>query len=168
MTDFFADMARSRATMLAGEVLENRLLDEVRIAQGVTYSPETQVELSQTFPGYGYAYSLVEMPPARIPAFYASVASITAAIRAKGITADELARAKNPRIAGLRKAQLTNEYWIADLSGSLAQPRRLDLIRTTFPDYEKVTTTDIQSAAKAWLTDDRTWKLVVQAGAAAP
>ena len=163
LTDFYADMGKSRAVMLAGEVLYNRLLDKVRIAEGATYSPESRVELSQTLTGYGYAYAQVEMPPQKIPGFFADISAITADMRAKGVTADELLRARNPRIANLRKAQMTNEYWLADLSGSLADPRRLDLIRTTFPDYEKVTTSDIQTAAKTWLTDDRAWRLVIEA-----
>ena len=163
LTDFYADMSKSRAIMLAGEVLYNRLLDRVRIAEGATYSPESRVELSQTLTGYGYAYAQVEMPPRKIPGFFADISAIAADMRDKGVTDDELLRARNPRVANLRKAQMTNEYWIADLSGSLADPRRLDLIRSTFPDYEKVTTSDIQAAAKSWLTDDRAWKLVIEA-----
>ena len=163
LTDFYADMGKSRAVMLAGEVLYNRLLDKVRIAEGATYSPESRVELSQSLTGYGYAYAQVEMPPQKIPGFFADISTITADMRDKGVTADELLRARNPRIANLHRAQMTNEYWLADLSGSLADPRRLDLIRTTFPDYEKVTTSDIQTAAKTWLADDRAWRLVIEA-----
>jgi zinc protease len=166
LTGFFTDMERSRAAMLAGEVLENRILDQVRIAQGATYSPETEVELSETFPRYGVAFSLVEMPPAKIPGFFASVAAITADLRSKGVTADELARAKNPRVAGIEKAQLTNEYWLQRLSGAQADPRRLDLIRTTLPDYAKITAQDVQAAAQAYFTDERAWKLVVEPVAA--
>ncbi|MEO8812728.1 MAG: insulinase family protein [Caulobacteraceae bacterium] len=163
MNDFYADMAASRAAMLAGEVLENALIDRLRVAEGATYSPETRVELSQVFPGYGYAFSLVEMPPEKIPGFFAAVASITADMGAHGVSADELARAKNPRVAGLKKAQLTNEYWLADLAGSLRDPRRLDLIRSTFPDYAKVTVQDIRQAARDWFVPDRAWKLVIHA-----
>ncbi|MEP6968052.1 MAG: insulinase family protein, partial [Pseudomonadota bacterium] len=131
VSDFFADTARARAAMLAGEVLENRILDEVRIVQGATYSPDTQVAPSETFPGYGYGLAMVEMPPAKIPRFFADVAKITADMGSTGVTADELARARNPRVAGIRKAQLTNEYWLTRLAGSIADPRRLSLIRTT-------------------------------------
>ena len=162
LTGFFTDMKVSRAAMLAGEVLENRILDEVRVAQGATYSPDTQVALSETLPGYGSAFTMVEMPPAKIPGFYASVAAIAADLRAKGVTADELERARNPRVAGIEKARLTNEYWLARLAGAQADPRRLDLIRTTLPDYDKVTVDDIKTAAQTWFTDDRAWKLVIE------
>ncbi|MDQ2861542.1 MAG: insulinase family protein, partial [Pseudomonadota bacterium] len=166
LTGFYTDMLRSRAAMLAGEVLQNRVLDQVRIAQGATYSPETEVELSETFPRYGAAFSLVEMPPAKIAGFYASVAAIAADMRARGVTADELARARNPRVAGIEKAQSTNEYWLTRLSGALADPRRLDLIRSTLPDYAAISVADVQNAAKAWFTDDRAWKLVIEPAAA--
>jgi len=163
LTDFFADMQRSRAAMLAGEVLENRVVDQMRIAQGATYSPETRASLSEVFPGYGFAFSEVEMPPDKIPGFYADVAKISADMRSNLVSADELERARNPRVEGIRKAQLTNEYWLSRLAGSMADPRQLDLIRTTLPDYAKVTVEDVRSAARQWLVDDKAWKLVISA-----
>jgi zinc protease len=162
-TDFFADMKRSRAGMLAGEVLQNRILDEVRIAQGATYSPETEASFSETTRGYGAAVSEVEMPPAKIPGFFDTVTRITGDLRDKGLTDDELARARNPRVSGIEKAQQTNEYWLERLSGSLADPRRLDLIRTTLPDYQTMTTADVQAAAKAYFVDGKAWRLVISA-----
>jgi len=109
---------------------------------------------------------MVEMPPAKIPGFYADVARITTDMATSGVTADELERARNPRVAGIRKAQLTNEYWLSRLAGSIADPRRLDVIRTTLPDYAKVTAADIQAAARKWFVADKAWKLVVSAAVA--
>jgi zinc protease len=105
------------------------------------------------------------MPPAKLPGFFAAATKIASDMATGGITADELVRARAPRVAGLAKSQLTNEYWLADLSGSIAEPRKLDLIRSTFPDYDAVTTADIQAAAKRWLAGDKAWKLeIVAAG----
>ena len=164
ITGFYADMRRSRVDMLAGEVFENRLLDQVRIAEGATYSPETETQLSQTFPDYGYLLAQVEMPPAKIPGFFAAASKIASDMAITGITADELVRARAPRVAGLAKSQLTNEYWLADLVGSIAEPRKLDLIRSTFPDYDAVTAADIQASAKRWLKADKAWRLEIVAG----
>jgi zinc protease len=163
MTDFYADMQASRAEMLAGEVLQDRLIEKVRISQGATYSPETAVDLSQTLPGYGFALSEVEMPPPLIPGFFASAQTLADDMATKGVTEDELARAKNPRMADLKRSQLTNEYWLMDLDGSQGDPRRFDLIRTTFPDYQAVTAADIQAAAKRWFKAETAWKLEVRA-----
>ncbi len=164
LTSFYPDMKRSRVDMLTGEVFENRLLDQVRIAEGATYSPEAETQLSQVFPGYGYLLAQVEMPPAKIPGFFAAASKIASDMATTGITPDELVRARAPRVAGLAKSQLTNEYWLTDLSGSIAEPRKLDLIRSTFPDYDAVTTADIQAAAKRWLTPGTAWRLRVVAG----
>jgi zinc protease len=162
-TDFYADMQASRAAMLAGEVLQDRLIEKVRVGQGATYSPEAEVDLSQTFPGYGLAFAEVEMPPALIPGFFDAVKTITQDLADKGVSADDTTRARNPRLAGLHRSQLTNEYWLTDLDGSQGEPRRLDLIRTTFSDYEKVTPADIQAAAKRWFRADKAWELEVRA-----
>jgi zinc protease len=162
--DFFADMRRARAIMLASDVLANRLVEKVRMAQGATYSPETRADLSQVFPGYGYVFNLVEMPPPIIPGFFDTVAAIARDLGETGITADEFERARNPHVAGLRKAQLTNEYWLGNLTGALADPRRLDLIRTTFPDYAALTAADLKAAARDLFREDRAWKLVISAG----
>jgi zinc protease len=166
-TGFFGDMARARAASLAGDILQNRILDKVRIAEGSTYSPQTAVDFSQVFPDYGFALTQVETPPAEIPLFFDDVAAIAAELAAAPPSADELERVKNPRIAGIEKAQLTNSYWLERLAGSIADPRRLALIRTTLPDYEKITAADIQAAAARWLVPGRAWKLVVEAHPAA-
>ena len=134
----------------------------MRIAEGATYSPETEVSLSEIFPHYGIAYAAVEMPPQKIPGFFSDVAAITADLRDHGATADELERARNPRVATIQKAQLTNEYWLARLEGSITDPRRLEIIRTTLPDYAKVSLADVQAAARTYFVDDKAWKLVVK------
>ena len=162
-TDFFENMKRSRAGMLAGEVLQNRILDEVRIAEGATYSPDTEASFSETTAGYGAAISDVEMPPEKIPGFFDTVSRIAGDLRNKGLTDDELARARNPRVAGIEKARLTNEYWLERLAGSIADPRRLDLIRTTLPDYQAMTTADVQAAAKAYFDNAKAWRMVISA-----
>jgi len=162
-TGFFEDMKASRAAIIAGEVLGNRLLDKIRIAEGMTYSPETNVDLSETFPNYGFALNLVEMPPANLPGFFEATKEIAADIAAHGVTEDELVRARNPRIAGIRRSQLSNEYWLISLANAQADPRRLDLIRSTFADYESLTTADVQAAAKRWFRPDKAWEFVVEA-----
>jgi zinc protease len=161
--DFFADMRRARAIMLASDVLANRLVEKVRMAQGATYSPETRADLSQVFPGYGYVFNLVEMPPPIIPGFFDTVADIGRDLGEHGISADEFERARNPHVTSLRKAQLTNEYWLGNLTGALADSRRLALIRTTFPDYAALTAADLKAAARDLFRADLAWRLVISA-----
>ncbi|HTI67323.1 MAG TPA: insulinase family protein [Caulobacteraceae bacterium] len=161
--DFFADPQKQRALRLLQLVLERRLVDVVRIAQGSTYSPSADWEASTVFPGYGYISADVEIPPAKIPGFYADVLKIAADLRDKDVTPDELERARKPRIEAIEKAQQTNEYWLGQLAGGEADPRRLDAIRTSIAGLERITAADIRKVAQQYLTDDRAWKLVVKA-----
>jgi len=135
----------------------------VRNAEGATYSPSVSVALSETFRRYGRSLAFVEMPPQKLPGFYADLAELTADMRDKGITADELERARNPHVASIKKAMLTNEYWLQRLEGSVADPRRLELIRTTLPDYDSLTAADVQMAAARDFDAAKTWKLEVKA-----
>ena len=80
---------------------------------------------------------------------------------ANGITPDELARAKTPVIERVKKAELSNEYWLQALSGTQADPRKLDLARTRISGYEAITAEDIKGVIAAYFTDARVWKLVV-------
>lgn len=163
LTDFYTDMQDARATKLAVAVLENRLIDEIRSKQGATYSPNATADQSQDLTGYGYTLVEVEIPPEKIDGFFADVTRIVADLAAKGPTADELERARAPKISSLDRAQKTNEYWIATLGAAASDPRRLDLIRTSIPGYQKLTAADVQAAAQRWLKESTAWRLRVVA-----
>lgn len=160
--DLWANPQQALETDILGEVMDLRLIDELREAQGVTYSPSVQYAHSQTWTGWGYLAASVEVPPAKLDGFFRDVAKIANDLRTKDITADELDRAKKPRIDKLEKSKLTNQYWLGELSGAQADPRRLDFIRHIIPGTEKITVADIRHAAQLVLKDDKAYRLEVQ------
>ena len=162
--DFFGDLSRSSALVLAAEVLKSRLTDQIRVAEGATYSPRAGSVASTVFRGYGYVWCSVETPPDNIASFFANVSRITADMRMNGVTADELLRAKTPIVERLKKAQLSNEYWLQELAGSQADPRKLDRLRTVFTRYESISADGINRVTEAYLTDNQAWKFVVVPG----
>jgi zinc protease len=162
--DFFADPQQQRALRLLQLVLERRLVDTIRIAQGSTYSPSADWDSSLVYPGYGYVSADVEIPPAKIAGFYADVSKIVADLRDKEISPDELERARKPHIDEIEKAQQTNQYWLGQLSGADTDPRRIDAIRASLAGLERVKAADIRRVAQLYLTDARAWKLVVKPG----
>jgi zinc protease len=145
-----------------GEVLSLRLTDELREAQGATYSPSVGYNHSMTWPGWGYVSASVEVPPAKVDDFFRDVGRIVADLRARPPSADELARAKQPRVERLERARRTNEYWLAELSGAQADPRRLDATRQIIPGTQAVTADDVRRAAETFLRDDKAWRLTVR------
>ena len=159
--DFFADPQQARTLRVLAQVVENRLVDDLRETAGDTYSPQAGANASLVFPHYGYMSAVVEIPPPKIPEFYADLTKISASIRADGVTADELERAKKPLIESLLKARQTNEYWLEQLSGIPGEPRKLDALRGVLDSLGRVDAPALKDAARRYLRDDNIWKLEI-------
>jgi len=162
------DPQAARTVNIAAEVLEQRLIDKIRIKEGATYSPSVGSTPSDVFPTFGVVVASVETPPAKIPGFFTSVDDIVANLASAGPSEDELQRALRPRIETLRRAQQTNEYWLTWIEGAEADDRRLDVVRTTLPGYARITAADVKTALARYLGADRAWRLEVTAATKAP
>jgi zinc protease len=160
--DFFDNPQMARTLRVLAQVIENRLIDDLRKAAGETYSPEASAEASLVYPKYGYLAALVEIPPARMADFYADLTRIAADLRSTDVSADELQRAKKPLIEGLQKSRATNGYWLEQLSSVHDEPRKLDAVRGVVQSLEKVDAAMLRQAAQAYLQDDKLWKLEVE------
>ena len=163
---FFSDLQEPRTLRVLAEILSQRLLDELRTREGITYTPGASTYSSLVTPAYGFVYALAQIPPDKIATFYNVVASVVEDLKNKPVGADELERARGPRIEDILRQQQTNEYWLALLAGAQADPRRLDIIRTTLPDLRAVTIDDVQKAARTWLKPENAYEIVVTPAAA--
>jgi zinc protease len=143
------------------QVLNNRLIERLRIADGATYTPRTGLEASRIFPGFGYIFAAASVSPAQTDLVFQRTRAIAADLRANPISADELERAMKPAVAAVQRAEQTDAFWLTALSRAQTDPRRLDLIRSALPDLRTVTAADIQRAAQAYLRDDRAWTLMI-------
>jgi len=158
---FLPDMKLQRTLRVLSEIFSQRLLDELRTREGITYTPGASTISSVDSKSYGYFYALAQIPPEKIANFYASANAVAADLRDKPVSDDELNRARGPRIEDIQRQQQTNEYWLSLLAGSQVNPRFLDVIRSTVPDLQSVTTADVQKAAQDWLKDARAWRTIV-------
>jgi len=163
---FFPDMQSPRTLRVLAEIFSQRLLDELRTKEGITYTPGASTYTSLVTPDYGFIYALAQIPPDKIDTFYDVVAHVADDLKTKPVAADELERARGPRIEDIQRQQQTNEYWLSLLAGSQTDPRRLDVIRTTLPDLQAVTADKLQAAAGTWLLPDKAYKVIVLPGAA--
>ena len=160
-TDYWADPQKARDTAVLREVMSLRLTDELREAQGATYSPSANSQHSLVWTGWGYISASVEVPPEKLKGFFDDTLKIAADLRTNEVSADELDRAKRPRIEALQRTRLTNGFWLNELSGAQADPRRLDVIREMIPGTEKVTAADVKHAAEAWLRPEAAYRIEV-------
>ena len=165
--DLFSNLQRSRDVSILGQVVQLRLIDELRENQGATYSPNASSTASVTFKNWGYLGVSMEVPPEKLDGVVASIRKIAADLRDKPISEDELERAKKPRIDQIEKARVTNEYWLGALSGAQDDPRLLDATRSVLAGLARVTPADVQKAARTYLGDDQSWLLLVKPEAAA-
>jgi zinc protease len=143
--DLFSDLQRARNTQVLAQVMQLRLTDELREKQGATYSPSASATASVTFAGWGYLAVSVETPPDKIDGGDRQHPKIAADLRDKPITADELDRAKKPRIDQIEKARETNEYWLGSLSGAQTDPRLLTATRSVIAGLQRVKAADVQT-----------------------
>ncbi len=159
--DFLSDLPRAAAANVTGAILQNRLIDQFRVAEGATYSPQGDVDLSRSIPGYGFSYVYVETTPAKVDHFFDLVDRITADLRDGDVSSDELERAKLPIIEAVKRAQQTNSYWLQNLHGAQTDPRRLERIRSSISGYQAVTAKDVRAIATTYLRPEASWRLKI-------
>ena len=160
-TDFYADQKQARTLNLLSDVLQLRLIDEIREKQGTTYSPNAGHQASETFPGYGFMAAQIEAPPAKLDGFLADAARIAADLRDRPITADELQRARKPRVEDIARQRASNEWWLSELGAVQTLPGVAASIEHGLEQYEAVTPAELQKAARRFLLDSKAWKLEI-------
>ena len=159
--DNLADPQKVRDIRVLEQIIQLRLFAELRVVDGAAYEAQTGLDSSETFPGFGDVYAFAEVPPDKTNLFFEVVAKITADLRAKEVSADELERARRPRVELFTQNQQNNGYWLGSLSNAQSETAKLDLIRSTIPDLKRVTAASVRRAAMDYFTDDKALRLVV-------
>ena len=168
-TDFYADPRRSRTLGLLSDVLQLRLIAEIREKQGTTYSPSVGHNSSTTFRDYGYMSASIQAPPDKLAGFLADARRIAGELRDKPVTADELDRARRPTVAGInRQRSSSNGWWLGNLSRVQSDPRAAPAIASQLADYDAATPADLQRLAREYLRDGRSYGIVVVPEAGQP
>ena len=165
-TDAVADRTEARRASILSEVLNLRVLEEIRERQALAYSPGVGSSASDTFAGYGFISIRAETAAEKTTDFFAVVETIAASLRDAPPSEDELNRARLPVIESLRRSQAGNEYWLAQLGDVAARPEEVEQTLTHISDLEALTPADIQALARQYLTPDTAWRAVVVAAGA--
>ena len=166
LPDYFADPQASEVADVAASILSARLVDTVREKLGMTYSPMVSADSSTELEGLGYFTAAIETPQANFPAFHALLADQLKDLAAKPVSADELARAKQPLVEGLRKKFETNDYWLDKLSDMTREPRVREQALNELGSIQKVTAADVQALAAKYIADRQPLIAISKAGSA--
>ena len=90
------------------------------------------------------------------------IVAIATEIAEKGVTDDELNRAKQPVLTSLRDSARTNPYWLGSvLSRAQERPEVLDWCRSRYADNEAITTAEINALAKEYFAAGRVSRVIV-------
>jgi zinc protease len=150
-----------RALSLAGNILQARLFERLREAEGASYSPSAVSSTSEELPEWGIFYAAAELKPESTGTFLRIAREIVAELAAKPVSPEEFERAKNPVLTGIDRRVKTNGYWMTTLEDWSRQPEIVDLARTFRSDYASMTAEDVRAAVAAHVADAGDWSMLV-------
>jgi zinc protease len=153
--DLLSDTRRDRVIAILNEIIQLRLIDEVREVQGGTYVPFGTYWASKTLKGYGYMVAGVEPKPDAVETFFKTLDAIAEEMREGEFSDDVLDRARKPVLYQHYAAESTNGYWIDALSDIQSDPRHIARITSALTDYESISKEEIVAAAREVLDDKR-------------
>ena len=157
-----SDIKRTRRLGLLSGIFRDRLRIKVREELGDAYSPYARNVSSESYTDYGYLFSIVEAAPDQAEKLANVIKEIGTDLSQKGITQDELERAKLPMLTMIEEYRRTNGYWMESvLSMSQEYPQRLDWARSFVDDYKAISKEEIDELAKSYLGPDNALKVLI-------
>jgi zinc protease len=133
------------------DVLDLMLTESVREKLGDSYGVSLASNQSETFKGFGYLSAAAVVAPDKTDEVQQAIAEAAAELRTKPVSADLLARAKNPELDKADRMLRDNGYWLGSLQKAQSQPERLDRIRKYKATLQAVTPADLQKLAEKYL-----------------
>jgi zinc protease len=161
-TDFWANPQRRARHRVMGEVMSLRLTDQLREAQGATYSPVGDLQPQPHLDRLGLCGR--QRRGARIKARRRHARHRQDRRRPEGQGAD--AGRTGPRQeapAGSARTGAADQPVLAKRAlNAQSDPRKLDFIRQIIPGTERVSAADVQRAAATWLDAGKAYRVVVK------
>ncbi|MFN2622466.1 MAG: M16 family metallopeptidase [Chthoniobacterales bacterium] len=154
-TDDALDAHRNRRMNMLQTILNDRLRVKVREELGGSYSPHAENRASDTFPGYGYIGASIDVAPSSAQKISDLVVDLADELAQKGVTDDQLERARQPVLTEYKSSERTNAYWIGVLVHAQEKPEALDWARSRLSDIAAITTAELSALAKKYLPRDR-------------
>jgi zinc protease len=160
-TDDARDIRRNRRLHLLGAILTDRLRVKVREELGGSYGPQAHNDGSDIFPGYGYMTASIDVAPAEAEKISNLVVDLADELAQKGVTDDQLERARQPLLTAFKESLRSNNYWLSVLGVAQEKPEVLDWTRTRLTDVSAITIAEVSALAKKYLDRDRVSRVTI-------
>jgi zinc protease len=155
-TDDARDIHRTRRLNVLAEIFSDLLREEVREKQGAAYSPGAYSWPSRTYPGYGLFLSYLPVAPQAVEPVLGAVYSIARGLASAGITSEELERALEPTLTGIREQLRQNDYWLQTvMMGATRHPEQMEWSRTILDDYAGIQPEELTEMARRYLMPEK-------------
>jgi zinc protease len=156
------DPASRYAMRSLGELLEMKLLDNLREALGGTYSVQAQGSLSK-YPNPEYQFTVsFGSSPDKADLLWTTVLAVIDSVKQSGATPAELQKVREQQIRLQEVREKENGYWAGNISARIENgedPR--GLVTYTRDFIEKLTSDQISDAARKYLDTSRYARFVL-------
>ncbi|HTG63201.1 MAG TPA: insulinase family protein [Sphingomicrobium sp.] len=152
-TDDDSDYKREASLSLLAQVLDLMLTESIREQLGASYGVAVSSDMSDVYTHFGTLSVNTVVAPDKTDEVGAAISAAVKQLRDEPVSADLLARARNPIMEGIAKNLRENGYWMAFVDQAQSHGDRLDRIRQRKAIYEAITPADLQKLAQTYLTD---------------
>ncbi len=144
--------SRARRLNLLASIYQDRLRVRIREQLGATYSPNAASMASDVFPGYGYLETQLDVDPATAAKIAEAAIAVADDLAKKGVTAEELERARQPLLTAAKESLRSNRYWLGGVLGRAQErPEVLDWARTRLADLASISAVELSALARSYL-----------------
>ncbi|MCF8029050.1 MAG: insulinase family protein, partial [Desulfobacteraceae bacterium] len=150
------DIHKTRRLSVLSDIFSDRMRIRIREEMGASYSQAAYNQPSRAYPDYGIFAGYAIIDPDEAERVETAIREISGKLHEKGATKDELKRAIEPTLTGIRKQLKTNKYWLDTvLKGAARHPEQLDWSRSIKSDYAGITVEEINRLARKYLENAR-------------
>ncbi|MDE6576156.1 MAG: insulinase family protein, partial [Opitutales bacterium] len=146
------DFAENRRLAIVADLLNNRIMDQVREKDGQIYGVQVQ-NRPTNFENYGRMEILMSIHPEAAEKLQSQVLQIIETFKASPVTAEELARVTRPIQTGIPRMLNSNGFWLTMLSDCQKFPRDIEALRTIETYLADITPEVVQKTAQKYLNN---------------
>ncbi len=156
------DPASRYAMRSLGDLLEMKLLDNLREALGGTYSVSAAGALSK-YPRSEYQFTIsFGSAPDKADTLWSAILAVIDTVKQQGATPDELQKVREQQLRAQEVALKENSYWSANIAARLENGEDPHGLATYTADFiEKLTSDQIRDAARKYLDTARFARFVL-------
>ena len=160
-TDDGIEAQRRRELQFLGDVVDDRLRLEVRERLGAAYAPGANSSADDVFENMGMLVIQASADPEKVQTLVDACLDVARDLAENGVTEEEVARLKEPKLSRLRDARRTNRWWQAVLDDIQSDPRTVGDLRSLDAFYETLSAESLAGLAEQYLQPERASVLVV-------